>query len=253
MDMINHSNNTAKEYSDHLTSDQFPIFFRRIKKLLSEKGSIIAFGQDKFTFRIYNELSNIYQYSLIWKKGNRITGHLNSKTRPLINHNEILIFQKSTEIIDNDISQEDKIKGKIKMKKVHGYHIYNPQMSFGIMRHASISNNSKRKQDRCYGVQTPPQKEDTDLRYPTSVLEFNTEKDQLIPLQKPQDLMDWIVLTYSDENSIVFDPCMGAGTSAISCKKFNRKYLGTEINPKIYEMAKERIQKYIPHKRIPLP
>jgi len=56
----------------------------------------------------------------------------------------------------------------------------------------------------------------------------------------PLDIMKNIVSTLP-ENSIVFDPFMGSGTTAIACIELGYDFIGCEINKEYYEIAKERI------------
>lgn len=223
-------NKKANKFSDVLSEDQLKRLMRTLKKLLSDVGTLVVFGQDEYTFEFYNILPNMYRYSLVWKKGNKVTQHLNASKRPLSNHSDIMIFQH--------ISKPDK------------NHIYNPQFTKGAMRYASLKGNGyKQKQDNVYGELKPIEK-DTDQRYPTTILDFPPDVEQYIPLQKPQSLMDWIVLTYSNSHSAILDPCMGSGTLGISAKKYNRYYVGVEINDEVFKIAKDRVENFAITKNI---
>ena len=61
------------------------------------------------------------------------------------------------------------------------------------------------------------------------------------PTQKPEWLLERIVLASSNVGEIVFDPFMGSGTTALVAKKHNRHYLGCEINPEYLEISKKRL------------
>jgi DNA modification methylase len=61
------------------------------------------------------------------------------------------------------------------------------------------------------------------------------------PNEKPEILVSRFVLTSSYENEVVLDPFMGSGTTAVVCKKLNRRYIGIEKNPEYIEMAKKRL------------
>ncbi len=53
--------------------------------------------------------------------------------------------------------------------------------------------------------------------------------------------MEYLVKTYSDENDVVLDPCMGSGTTGVACKNTNRKFIGIERDKKYFNTAKERL------------
>jgi len=65
------------------------------------------------------------------------------------------------------------------------------------------------------------------------------------PTQKPEWLLERIVIATSKEGEIVFDPFMGSGTTAVVAKKLNRLYLGCEINPEYVELANKRLHSMI--------
>ena len=70
----------------------------------------------------------------------------------------------------------------------------------------------------------------TTTNYPRSILKFNNEGKTSHPTQKPSDLITYLIKTFSNENDVVLDSCMGSGTTAISCIKTNRNYIGFELN-----------------------
>jgi len=59
----------------------------------------------------------------------------------------------------------------------------------------------------------------------------------------PQELVKRMLLASTDENDLVLDMFMRAGTTALVCRKFNRNYVGIEINPKYIELANKRLEK----------
>jgi len=62
------------------------------------------------------------------------------------------------------------------------------------------------------------------------------------PTVKPLPIIERLVCNSSRENEVVLDPLMGSGTTAVVCKKLNRKFIGFEILPAFCESARKRIQ-----------
>lgn len=62
------------------------------------------------------------------------------------------------------------------------------------------------------------------------------------PTQKPEWLLERIILATSNKKNVVFDPFLGSGTTAVVAKKFGRYYMGTEIDKNYFQLAKERIK-----------
>jgi len=61
--------------------------------------------------------------------------------------------------------------------------------------------------------------------------------------EKPQDILEFFLKYWTDENDTVLDPTMGSGSTGVACKKMNRKFIGFELDEKIFEKAKNRINK----------
>ena len=81
------------------------------------------------------------------------------------------------------------------------------------------------------------------LKYPRQSLYYTRPHPPIHPTQKPVELMEYIILTYTQQGNTVLDNCMGSGTTGVACKKLNRNFIGIELDPKYFELAKERIEK----------
>jgi site-specific DNA-methyltransferase (adenine-specific) len=80
-------------------------------------------------------------------------------------------------------------------------------------------------------------------RLPTTVLKFNRVERPLHPTQKPVDLLEWLIKTYTNENNLILDNCMGVGSTGIACMKTNRRFVGIELEEEYFNIATELIQK----------
>ena len=89
----------------------------------------------------------------------------------------------------------------------------------------------------------PTQENKTGDRHPKSVLKYNQSSEKLNPTQKPLELCEWLIKTYSNEGDLVLDFCMGSGTTIQASINTNRKYIGIEKDKDIYETAEKRIKK----------
>lgn len=80
--------------------------------------------------------------------------------------------------------------------------------------------------------------------YPTQTLNFKHDKIKYHPTQKPVALFEYLIKTYTNENEIVLDNCIGSGTTAIACMNTNRNYIGFELDKNYFELANKRIVKH---------
>ena len=78
--------------------------------------------------------------------------------------------------------------------------------------------------------------------YPRNILDFKRDKPQLHPTQKPVELFEYLIKTYTNEGDLVLDNCIGSGTTAIASINTNRKFIGIEKDEKYFNIAKERIE-----------
>lgn len=81
-----------------------------------------------------------------------------------------------------------------------------------------------------------------DPALPTTILEVKSQKCRKHSTQKPVDLMKWVLKYYSKEEDVILDPTMGSGSTGVACQEMNRNFIGIEMDPEIFEYARERIE-----------
>ena len=63
----------------------------------------------------------------------------------------------------------------------------------------------------------------------------------LQPTQKPVDLLEYLIKTYTNERELVLDFTMGSGSTGVACLNTNRKFIGIELDEKYFNIAKDRL------------
>lgn len=88
---------------------------------------------------------------------------------------------------------------------------------------------------------------DDETRYPKQVLKFNrVDKHHIVhPTQKPVELLEMLIKSFTNEGDLVLDNCMGSGSTGVACKNINRKFIGIEKEEQYFNIAKERIENKI--------
>ena len=127
-------------------------------------------------------------------------------------------------------------------------HLYNPPLPNSIIKEDNFCNYDVHK--NVYGggkdnrIKISKDKKDHQIKYnpplPNSILKIKSEKGKH-STQKPTQLSDFFIKYYSNENDIVLDCCMGSGSTGISCKNLNRRFIGIEKNEEIFNIAKDRL------------
>lgn len=198
----------------------FDRLWSEYKRVIKKNGNIILFSSGMFTISLINSNIKDFKYKLIWKK-NVPTGMSSAKYRPMKYYEEICVFNEGNGTY-NPIMKERIGVGK---------DCYNYDHYCGKSNHISLD-----KVKRQY---------DPDWVQPSDVLEFNVvpnRNGKLHPTQKPVELIEWLIKTYSNEGDTILDNCMGSGTTAIAAIRTKRNFIGFELNENYYKISQERLK-----------
>lgn len=186
-----------------------------LKRVVKDNGAILLFGQGLFSAELACSNKEWFRYRLVWEK-TKAGGFLNARRMPLQAHEDISVFYKKLPT-------------------------YNPQMSEGkpYIKKA-VTNGDGGNYGKFNRVGTTQKNEGT--RFPRSVIRFSNDNHKSIhPTQKPVELLEYLIKTYSNEGDTVLDFCMGSGTSGIASVNTHRNFIGIELDKDYYEIAKSRI------------
>ena len=199
----------------------FDEMWKRLNLLIKPNGAIVLFGNEPFTSRLI--CSNLKGFKYRWDWNKKIPSGIGyAKYRPMQQTEDIAVFTKNGEKT-----------------------IYNPQM---MKRDKPIkSGGNKLKENSCstlVGIDTTKEYKKTyEYKNPTTLIEFDkVRKGSVHPTQKPVDLLEYLIKTYTLENEIVLDFTMGSGSAGVACLNTNRKFIGIELDEKYFEIAKNRIE-----------
>ncbi len=118
---------------------------------------------------------------------------------------------------------------------------YNPQMR---KREKARKSKMKASENTCYGDLSDYDGEVLEERYPINIIEFDKSGHSNMlhhQTQKPIELLEYLIKTYTDEGMIVFDATMGSGSTAVACKNTKRNFIGIEKDPQYYAVAVARV------------
>lgn len=200
----------------------FDKLWDQYKRIIKPTGNIVLFSAGMFTYQLIQSNIKDFRYKLIWKK-NVPTGMASAKYRPMKYYEEICIFGNSKATY-NPIMKERVGVGKA---------CYNYDHYCGDNNHLQFD-----KQKRRY---------DPNWVQPSDVLEFNVvpnRNGKLHPTQKPTDLLEYLIKTYSNECDVVLDNCMGSGSTAIAALNTNRNFIGYELSEEYYYIILKRLNEY---------
>ena len=181
--------------------------FLRVCKL---NAAIVLFSQLPFGSDLIQSQRKLFRYEWIWEKSLGV-GFLNAKKMPLRCHENILVFYRRLPT-------------------------YNPQFAKGKpykARPTSFSLN--------YQHQKQTEQNNSGTRYPKDILSGTYDVMKSHPQQKPVELLEYLIRTYTNEGETVLDATMGSGSTGVACMNTNRRFIGFETDEKFFSIAEQRI------------
>jgi DNA modification methylase len=289
--------------------DEFWSEFRRLRK--SKRTACIHFCSSKFGYTLIKSWEKGFKMDMVWKKRNK-TGGLQSRNRPMRNHEMVYFFYEQAPKYNRDkyhkriAVKNDTINGAVgnitnagnpegasnfsNGKNGKFFEPPNPASvveekdpwgcknggdkgaPFGLKydppNPASVVEEKKNPEEvwgwnfkdkekhlKKYGERG---KEGFEPKLPVSVVEELIEPAEDEPksmfestkvfigkrhhqTEKPQDILEFFLKYWSDEGETILDPTMGSGSTGVACKKLNRNFIGYELDEKIFEVAKKRL------------
>lgn len=191
----------------------FDKLWAQYNRIIKDHGAIVLFSQMPFGASLIMSNPKMFRYEWIWEK-NQAAGFLNAKKMPLRKHENILVFYKHLPTYNP--------QGLIKLDKP-------------IQEEGSANRNGKN-----YGVADKSFIR-THTNYPTDIITFSKDAGYH-PTQKPVDLLEYLIKTYTNEGDLVLDNCMGSGSTGVACVNTNRDFIGMELNEEYFKIACERIE-----------
>lgn len=197
------------------------ILWKEYERIIKDNGAIVLFAQGMFTSELMRSNPGMWRYNLVWDKV-LSGGFLNARRMPLRSHEDICVFYK-------------------KLPK------YNPQMTQGRPLHGrGTAYKKKNPTNNCYGSlgKTDTSREGCTQKFPTSILRFAKPHPSttIHPTQKPVEILEWLIRTYTDQGDLVLDNAMGSGSTGVACIRTGRRFIGMELNPGFFDIAQKRIE-----------
>ena len=196
----------------------FDLMWEQLNRIIKPNGAIVLFGSEPFSSAL--RMSNIdnFKYDWIWDK-HIPRGMQIAKYRPMQKHEMISVFCNGSINYYPIMTKRDK---PVKVK------------NYGKSESSPLAYN-----DGEYRIYTH--------KNPNSIIvdKWMPNKGKKHPTQKPVDLMEYLIKTYTNENETVLDFTMGSGSTGVAAKNTNRNFIGIEQDEKYFNIAKNRIMSQI--------
>lgn len=193
----------------------FEPLWEQYYRVCKENAAILLFGAEPFSSALRMSNKKFFRYDWIWEK-NLPVGFLDANRKPLKIHENISVFYKHLPT-------------------------YNPQMTKAKPYDKGIR---KANTTTTYGKHGESRALNKGERFPVDVISFSNANHQnvLHPTQKPVDLLEYLIKTYTNEGETVLDNTMGSGSTGVASVNTGRNFIGIELDDNYFEIAKKRIE-----------
>jgi DNA modification methylase len=202
----------------------FEPMWDRINKLIKPNGAIALFGSEPFSSAL--RISNIknYKYDWIWNKNKPSNFQVMNYQCGRI-HELICVFSSGKACYTSNNNSMRYYPQKTKRDK--------PTRNGGGLKSCKMLHGNNMQQQ--YNTYID--------KHPTSILEFTPvqPRKRLHPTQKPVELLEYLIKTYTQENETVLDFTMGSGSTGVACINTGRNFIGIELDPTYFDIAQKRI------------
>lgn len=199
----------------------FEPLWEQYERIIKDNGAIVLTASQPFTTKLIESNFDLFRYELIWDKTFGRQPQL-ANIQPMKRHENILIFAK----------------------RGYGKITYNPQKEPLEKPYHSkgASNNSGSRNGHKLGLKKVAKT--YTHKTPTTILEIKPPSNSITvhSTQKPVELMEYLIKTYTNEGETVLDNCMGSGTTAIAAIRTGRDYIGFELDEEYCKVAEQRIE-----------
>jgi len=199
---------TANKWDSIIDMDKM---WGELKRCCKDNCIYIFFTTTKFGYKLIQSNEKWFRYDVVMEKC-MSGGFLNANKQPLRKHELFYVFYKKTGT-------------------------YNPQKTDG----KPYTKPPSHKKTNYGDYDTDGINNKDGKRFPISILKAKQVHPRCHPTQKPLDILEWIVKTYSNEGEVVLDFTMGSGSCGVACTKLNRKFIGVEMDKDYFDVAVERI------------
>ena len=199
----------------------FNEMWERLTKLIKPTGAIVLFGNEPFSSDLRHSNKELYKYDWKWVK-TQVTGFQNVKHQPLRCYEDIMVFSKAGAVPQAKPPMNYYPQGLISINKI------TIKKSIDYMKEKKTDKKTNMLQEYA--------------NFPRNVIQFARETYLYHPTQKPVDLMEYLIATYTKKGELVLDFTSGSGSTLLGAEILERKWIGIEISDKYCNVIKKRIE-----------
>jgi site-specific DNA-methyltransferase (adenine-specific) len=194
--------------------------------VVKDNAAICIFGSEPFSSALRMNNLKKFRYDWIWKK-DRPANISAMRMQPGKYHEIISVFYGGHFYAQKIARSESGARRSAQAKKS------------GKQGFAGFYELNSKIRGKAYRID--PHRYETEMKNPSSILEYPRVQNGKHPTQKPVALLEYLIKTYTLEGETVLDFTMGSGSTGVAAKNLGRKFIGIEKEEKYFEIAKQRI------------
>jgi site-specific DNA-methyltransferase (adenine-specific) len=210
--------------------DLEPFWTEMRRIMIPDRSVVLMFGTQPFTSELVMSNRDWFKYSLIWHK-NRPTGFQHCGQKILSEHEDISVFSSGVVVSPQRSTRQM---------------TYNPQGLTDLAKPRVRPSVDRKKGFMGKNILYSTGAIQTKTNYPRSILKFDSVPRPVHTTQKPVDLLEYLIRTFSNEGDIVIDPTCGSGSTGVAAVQTKRGFIGIERDPEYYEITSQRVSSATP-------
>ena len=204
----------------------FEPLWAEYERIIKPNGAIVLTASQPFTSALVMSNPKLFRHEWVWRKSHG--AFATAKIKPLKRHEDVLVFGKNRV---RYYPIKEIVEGKVRDRRTEGF----------------FKNNSANRSDSAVNPGTTlSYSKDYNPNYknPISVIKFpNPPTNRVHPTQKPVELFEYLIRTYTNEGETVLDNVIGSGTTAVAAINTGRQFIGIEREEEYVNIARERVKK----------
>jgi len=203
--------------------------WEQYKRIIKNNGVVALTAVQPFTSKLV--LSNLKTFNCEWIWHKSKPSGVAFKTQPMRNHESILIFGNIQTFNGIPEKREGFTKNSIKR--------FSSGTNLGSYRNHG---------NKINGLGKTNLKQITKLRKPTTIKKFASIANRLgtyHPTQKPVELFEYLIKTYTNKGDLVLDSCAGSGTTGLAAQNLGRDFILIEKEKKYFDIINKRLKQTV--------
>jgi site-specific DNA-methyltransferase (adenine-specific) len=200
----------------------FDLLWDQYKRICKPNSAIVLTATQPFTSSLVMSNMKMFKHQWIWEK-DKSGNFAAARFQPMKNFEDVLVFCISSPRYFPQVTKREKPITRGNSSDIGGDKNKKSSIQFG--KHI---------------------KKTFHYKQPTAIIKgIGVVRKTSHPTQKPVELMEYLIKTYSQKGDIVLDNCMGSGTTGVACMNTERKFIGIEKDEEYFQIAKKRISNLI--------